>query len=263
MSKLCGFIPAAGKGTRVYPYSKRKPKSMLDINGIPNLLRIVLLMRDSLKISDIFIVVGYHGNVIKNYFGDGSQYNVNITYIENDCLDKGLAYSVLLGKEYLDDYFVTILSDEFYVNSNHHELLSDNYRDALVTISIKEIDDKELIKKNYSVEINNGRVSKIVEKPKVVDNYILGCGTFIFSPEMFRYIDEAFEKSQGENVDLVTLIGELCNNGETIKYFKLKSNYVNINDQDSLHLANYYERQHLFDINTITLENVKFLVETV
>lgn len=253
MNKLCGLIPAAGKGTRAYPYTKRKPKSMLDINGNPNLLRNIILMRDSLKITDIFVVVGYYGDAIKEYFGDGSKYNVNITYIENDCLDKGLAYSVFLGKQYIDDHFVVILSDECYVGSNHHELLAHSYKDALATITIKEIDDKELIRKNYSVEIENGRVVRLIEKPKEVRNYILGCGTFVFSPEIFSYLDKAFNSSNDGNVDLITLIDELCGKGERINYFELSGNYVNINDRDSLHLANYYEREHTFDKNIISL----------
>ena len=69
--RLVGLIPAAGLGTRVRPYSAHLPKSMLPINGIPNLQRIVELMRDQLDIREIVIVTGYCAEVIEDHFGDG------------------------------------------------------------------------------------------------------------------------------------------------------------------------------------------------
>lgn len=240
MNKLCGLIPAAGRGTRAYPYTKKIPKCMLEINGVPNLKRNILLMREQLNISDIFIVIGDYGQIIKDYFKDGSQFNVNITYIQNDFINKGLAYSILLGKEYINNSFVVILSDECYVDSNHSELIHRSSENALATISVMEVDNYELIKQNYSVEICKDRITKLTEKPQKTVNNLLGCGTFIFNPKIFDYLDQAFNDSHGNNVDLITLIDKLCHDGEVVNYFELKCKYVNINDKDSLQLARYY-----------------------
>ena len=70
MAELVGLIPAAGRGVRAYPHTATVPKSMLEVDGVPNLQRNVELLRDQLGIRDIRIVVGYHGDVIRQHFGD-------------------------------------------------------------------------------------------------------------------------------------------------------------------------------------------------
>ena len=73
---MIGVIPAAGRGTRAYPYTKRIPKAMLKINGKPLLYSTICIMRDKLNINEIYIIVSKLGQVIKEYFGDGSSMNV-------------------------------------------------------------------------------------------------------------------------------------------------------------------------------------------
>lgn len=245
MEKLYGLIPAAGMGTRARPYTEGLPKSMLEINGEPNLQRTLKLMRDQLAITDIVIVIGYFGEVIKKYFGDGSQLGIRIHYVENTDLDKGLAWSVFLGRQYIDDYFCVILSDECYVHSNHSAVLELPYRDSLATCFIKEVDDTALIKKNYSVEIQGNTIQQLIEKPEHVDNDILGCGTFIFSPEIFPALEKAYAKTP-DYVEFLTFLNGLCCRGMRFVPFWLSGSYVNINDRDSLRQANYHERSQSF-----------------
>ena len=251
MSKLYGLIPAAGKGTRAYPYTKTIPKCMLDINGTPVLLRNILIMRDKLNISDIFVVLGYNGDYIEDYFGNGHRYGVNLTYIKNDSLEKGFAYSILLAEGYIHDYFCVILSDECYYNSNHEELVSFPYNEAIATCCIMHVDKPNLIRQNYSVSIDSGRVVKLIEKPKLIENDILGCGTFVLNPTIFRFLKEEFDVA--DSVDFITFIDKLCRKDMTVLPFTLKGKYVNINDRDSLQLAKIYERGNIFDRQTITL----------
>jgi hypothetical protein len=115
------------------------------------------------------------------------------------------------------------------------------------------VDDRDLIKRNYSVEINEDRILRLIEKPITITNDILGCGTFIFSPVIFTFLEKAFAESNMEYVELITFIDEMCHKGEKVLYFELTGTYVNINDRDSLNLAKYYERNKAFERNTITL----------
>jgi len=269
MGNLLGLIPAAGKGVRAHPYTERVPKGMLDINGIPNLQRVISIMRDDMGIKDIYIVIGYNGELIKKYFENGSKYGVSITYIKNNELEKGLSYSILLAREHIKDYFCVMLSDECYINSNHSDLSSFPYRESLATCTIMRVDDRDLIQRNYSVVINGKRIIKLIEKPKRIINDILGCGTFIFSPDIFKEIESAFVRNNMEYVEFITFIDELCQNGENISYFRLTGTYVNINDRDSLNLAKYFERRKNFEQNIVTLliysegdeENIGFTIK--
>jgi dTDP-glucose pyrophosphorylase len=247
MGRLYGLIPAAGKGTRAYPYTSRTPKGMLRINGVPNIERNIAVLRDDLGISDICIVTGYHGDVIREYFGDGNAFGVSIRYVHNEHIDRGLAWTILLARQHIDDYFCSLLSDECYVGSNHRELLFHPFRDALATCGVYNVRDREIIKANYSVEERNGRVTRLVEKPKAPPNNRLGSGTFVFSPRIFDLLEGAFAESGGGAVDLVSFRGSLVEAGEDVRSFTLTGRYTNINTRDSYQLAKYYVRDSIMD----------------
>ena len=112
MAERVGLIPAAGRGTRAYPYTKTIPKGMLKVSGKPLLEHLVTLQRDQLGIRRIFIVVGTLGEAIQQYFEDGSNWGVRIEYLQNDAVHLGLAYSVSLGERVVQDPFLLMLSDE-------------------------------------------------------------------------------------------------------------------------------------------------------
>jgi len=243
MEDLIGLIPAAGKGTRAYPYTHRIPKGMLPINGVPNIERLVVLMRDQLGIRNIVIVVGYQGQVIRRHLGDGSRLAVRITYLQNDELDKGWAWSVLLARPYVKTRCCVMLSDECYVDSNHAELLSFDHGDAMATCAVMPVTDTQQIRKNYAVRIAAGRITELVENPDTIFNNLLGLGTFVFHRRFFDHIAAAFEKNPQGEVDCVSLMANLCRDNQTVRAFEMRGNYVNINDRDSLQLAKYFVRE--------------------
>jgi len=245
MPKFIGIIPAAGKGMRARPYTQEVPKGMLHLNGRPNLERLVCQMRDDLEIEEIRIVVGYLGEVIKNYFEDGSRFGVRITYIDNHELDKGLAWSVLLAGRELQSPCIVMLSDECYIGSNHRELLNFPLDEGIAACTVMRADDGRLIKRNYSVHKDGNRAVRLIEKPKVLENNLLGLGTFILTPPFFSQLAEAFDKTP-DYVEFVTFLGGFCETQPGVMCFEMEGIYVNINDRDSLNLARYYERSRDF-----------------
>jgi NDP-sugar pyrophosphorylase family protein len=239
--KLWGLIPAAGKGTRAYPYTENRHKGLLDVNGKPNMERIIFIMRDALCITDIVIVTGHLGDSIRQQFGDGSSLQVRLHYVENNNVEKGLAWSILLARPLINDYFCVMLCDESYISSNHRDLLSFPYEDALFTCAGLKVDDASLIRKNYAVVQYEGVLQQIIEKPSYVPNDIMGSGTFICAPEIFDRLEKAFAKTPAY-VEFVALLNALLSQGERGKFFALTGTYVNINDRDSLAMARYYDR---------------------
>lgn len=236
---LFGLIPAAGKGVRARPYTNEIHKGMLDINGKPNIERIIELMRDQLKITDIVIVTGHLGESIRNYFEDGNRCGVNITYVENMDLDKGWAWSVQLAAPYIEDFFCVMLCDEYYLNTNHHLLLETDFRDHLATCAAIQVDDIALIRKNYAVEksssADDSTVNRLIEKPEAVPNNWLGTGTFVCSPAIFALLQNAFQEA--ESLNFVSFLNDQIGQRQSVSLFELRGTYVNINDRDSLQLA--------------------------
>jgi dTDP-glucose pyrophosphorylase len=254
MNELIGVVPAAGRGTRAYPYTKGIPKCMLDVAGEPNLARILAIFRDQLGIKKVVIVTGDHAKVIRDHFGDGSRFGVSITWVENDAIDKGLSYSILCAKPHVGECFVIILGDECYIQSNHEELLTNGFHEALATCAVLDQPAPEQVLKNYAVEVEGGLVRRLIEKPKHLSSYsLLGLGTFLFHRDIFGHLEAALANPALGPTDPVSVLGRLVRDGHRVRPFYLKGSYVNINDRDELNLATYLRRTRNFESNRLGL----------
>src|SRR5262245_18915451 len=190
MTDWIGLIPAAGRGVRAYPYTATLPKSMLEVDGVPLLQRNIELMRDQLGISEIVIVLGHRGELIRNRFGDGARLGVRLRYVDNDRLDLELPYSVLAAGRGIDVPCCMILADECYIGSNHRDL-APLPPAALAACAVISAEYAKQVRKNYSVRIEAGRIVDLVEKPRGYAGPQMGTGTYLLSPEVFRRLEAA------------------------------------------------------------------------
>ena len=76
---------------------------------------------------------------------------------------------------------MVVLGDELYLGSNHGELARLAARPFDAICRIQRSADLDEIKRNYSVRLEDGQISALVEKPTRIENHILGCGTFVFN----------------------------------------------------------------------------------
>lgn len=98
---------AGGKGTRISSINNTVPKPMLEICGKP-ILEWQILNLKKCGLTDILIVIGHLGNVIKDYFGDGSKFGVNIKYFIED---KPLGTAGALFKLNMEEDFLLMCGD--------------------------------------------------------------------------------------------------------------------------------------------------------
>src|SRR5262245_38068028 len=94
-------ILAAGRGTRMRELTAELPKPMIEVRGKPVLQRIVEGLRDA-GIRDCLIVVGYRADAVRDFFGDGSRYNIAIQYTTQTVQD-GTGRVVELAKDFVDN----------------------------------------------------------------------------------------------------------------------------------------------------------------
>ncbi|HYN06277.1 MAG TPA: sugar phosphate nucleotidyltransferase [Vicinamibacterales bacterium] len=252
MNELVGVIPAAGRGTRAYPYTKGIPKCMLEVDGRPNLEHLIGIMRDQMGIRHVVVIVATFRDVIIRHFGDGSRFGVKLTYVQNHDVDKGLSHSILLSQPYVSEHFCVMLSDECYIDSNHHELVKTDYASSLATCAIQPSRDQDQVRKNYSVEIEDGLIRRIVEKPQNPGTAMLGLGTFVFHRRFFAHLERALAATDGLPKDPVSVLGRLCAQ-ERVAPFVLQGEYVNINDRDEFNLANNLVRIRDFERRPLSL----------
>lgn len=257
MSGLIGLIPAAGRGVRAYPYTATIPKSMLEVDGVPLIQRNVELLRDQLGVRDVRIVVGYQGDVIRRRLGDGSGLGVTITYVTNPRVDLELPYSVYLAGKDITSPCCMILGDECYVGSNHRELLDQRDPEALVTCCLTEAEYLKQVRKNYAVRQSDGRIVDLIEKPKTVRGRLMGTGTYVLAPEVFRRLEDAYRGGPEHGPkDWTAWLAALARGGARIASFRLSGKYVNVNSRDDLNYANYLVRNLDFESNRVSLVHV-------
>lgn len=236
-SSTIGIIPAAGSGVRARPYTYEVHKGMFVIDGKPNIERHIDLMRDEMHIDEIVIILGYMGETIQQYFGNGADFGVRIHYVENQHIDKGWAWSVLLAKPFMAGRNACVmLADEFYLDSNLGDLVNFDLASYSIVFPVKHEQDESLIKKNFSVERDGSRVIRLVENPVSLPNDLIGMASFMLKPPVMDELEAAFETGR-TNLDFITFADDQIRAGKAVGAFDMSGTYMNLNDVASLEAA--------------------------
>lgn len=105
-------IMAGGKGTRIASVNSDVPKPMIPIDGKP-ILEYQINALASQGCTDIVLVIGHLGHVIRDYFADGSKWNVNLTYVE-ESTPLGTAGALYYLKDKIDSDFLLLNGDVIF-----------------------------------------------------------------------------------------------------------------------------------------------------
>ena len=208
-------IQAGGKGTRISEITGDViPKPMLEISGYPILYHQMMNLKKN-GITDITVISGHLGNVLKDYFGDGKQFGLNISYVEEDPQKPlGTAGSLYFLKDKLKENFVFLLADvfidiDFEKMEQYH--IANNADVTLLTHPNGHPFDSDLV-------VEEGGVVKAFDyksNDRTTYNYknLVNAGVMIFSPSVFKYLTE-LRKYNYEKDIIVPLINE----GKVVSY---------------------------------------------
>jgi NDP-sugar pyrophosphorylase family protein len=247
-----GVVAAAGKGRRIHPRSIKVPKVMLEVAGKPLLVRNLELLRDQLGITDVYVVVGHLAEYIRAGVGDGSALGMQVRYLVNPDVEAGLGTVLQVVEPHIREPFVMVLGDELYLETNHAEL-PDVADGATAVCAVTETDDVEQIRKNYAVELRDGRIVGVVEKPELIDNSYLGCGTYVFSPEIFADAHATPRSPRSGRLELTDVIDRAARRGAEVRPFVLRGHYLNVNSIEDLNVANFMARALRFDQQRVSV----------
>ncbi len=208
-------IQAGGKGTRISEITGDIiPKPMLEISGYPILYHQMMNLKKN-GITDITVIIGHLGNVIKDYFGDGKQFGLNISYVEEDPQKPlGTAGSLYFLKDKLKENFVFLLADvfidiDFEKMEQHH--IANNADVTLLTHPNGHPFDSDLV-------VEEGGVVKAFDyksNDRTTYNYknLVNAGVMIFSPSVFKYLTELRKYNYEKDI-----IVPLINDGKVVSY---------------------------------------------
>jgi NDP-sugar pyrophosphorylase family protein len=179
-----GFILAGGLGTRLRPLTYEIPKTMIPIKGKPVLqYNIELLKRYGIK--EIVLGIGYMGEKIKEYFGDGKKFGVKIHYSEEK-EPLGTAGALKLAGRFFKSTFVMCNGDELK-NINIKRMVEFHKKHKpLATISLTKIDNPS---EWGVVRMEDKKIVEFVEKPKNnPPSHFINSGLYIMEPEVINMI---------------------------------------------------------------------------
>ena len=180
-----GVILAAGKGTRMRPFSEHWPKPVLPVLGKP-LMAYQLEMMAGLGIRKVVVVIGHLGHEVVRALGDGSRWGVSIRYVEQEEM-LGIAHAVSRLESHVDRPFFLFLGDIFFVTENLGHML-DRFRAGNLggVLACKREPNLEAIKRNFVVLTDGaGVVHRVVEKPRFPRTDLKGCGIYLFDQSFF------------------------------------------------------------------------------
>ncbi len=235
--EIVGLVPAAGSGTRLYPFARAVPKEMYPILGKAVIEHCVENLRAG-GIKKIFMVVGYQKGALMDYIGDGTFFGVNTAYIYQ-MKRKGLGHAVYQGKNWIDTTFVTLLGDSFIEPKKEIKDLIRIHRKhrPVATLMMFEVDDPQGYGLGKFRELRNGsgEITKVKEKPthreaaeyKVNGGYYAMCGAYVFEPRIFDYIEKTKPGAKGE-IQITDAIDIALRSGEKVFGVVLKGKYLDI-----------------------------------
>ncbi|HYY46329.1 MAG TPA: sugar phosphate nucleotidyltransferase [Candidatus Angelobacter sp.] len=154
-------VMAGGEGSRLRPLTSGIPKPLVPVVGKPVMEHILRLLKHH-GITDVVVTLQYLGSAIRDYFGDGSDFGVDITYVVEDS-PLGTAGSVKNAQQFLDEPFIVISGDALTDIDLGKVMAFHREKDASATIVLTSVSNPL----EYGVVITNpdGTINRFLEKP--------------------------------------------------------------------------------------------------
>jgi glucose-1-phosphate thymidylyltransferase len=207
-----GLILSGGKGTRLRPITHTSAKQLVPVANKP-VLYYGLEALVSAGITEIGIVVGDTQAEIRASVGDGSAFGARVTYIEQDA-PRGLAHAVLISEDFIKgDPFVMYLGDNL-LNRGIVRFVEEFGREKpAAQILLARVPDPQMF---GVAELSNGRVVRLVEKPKEPKSDLALVGVYMFSAEVFASV-KRIKPSFRNELEITDAIQDLIDRGLEVR----------------------------------------------
>lgn len=218
-------VLAGGKGTRLAPYTTILPKPLMPIDDMP-ILEVLLRQMKRAGINHVVLTVGHLASLLRAYFGNGAQWDLDITYSqEKQPLGTAGPLSLVKG---LDKTFLVTNGDvlttldikqlfAFHKNKGGIATIAAHCRQVKIDLGVIQFN-------------GDGRVSGYIEKP--TSDYTASMGVYIFEPRVLEYIPP------GKYLDFPDLILKLIAAGEKVFGYAFDGYWMDLGRPDDYAQAN-------------------------
>lgn len=208
-------LMAGGLGSRLMPLTENCPKPMLQVGGKP-ILESILESFSEQGFRKFFLSVNYLAHAVRDHFGDGSQWGVDISYLHED-KRLGTAGALSLLPERPSDPLVVMNGDLLTRVRFDNMLNFHSEHGAVATMAVREYD----FQVPYGVvQLNGSNIAAIEEKP--VHRFFVNAGIYTLSPEAFEHIPD------GTFFDMPTLFDRMLAAGHQTSAYPLREYWLDI-----------------------------------
>ncbi len=222
---------AAGRGTRMRELTADLPKPMIKVREKPILLHIVEGLQTA-GIKNFFIIVGYHGETVRDYFGDGTCFGLRIKYATQIVQD-GTGRVVNLTRDFVGDSPFVLSYGDILVDPDNYKKIVDLPDTAEAIITVKRGED---ISKGGAVFLNEQfELIDLREKsqPGELTSQWYNAGLYAFRPSIFEFTAKLRPSTRGE-YELTDAIRDLALSGKKVKAVELTGEWADVRDPEIL-----------------------------
>lgn len=211
---LQAVIMAGGFGTRLRPLTDHTPKPMLPVGGRPLIERIVEQFRQA-GIRKVNITTNYLAGKIIEHFGDGHQFGVNISYVDEG---RPLGTAGALGLMQTPEQPLLVINGDILTQVDFRAMLAYHQEhQALLTVAVRKYD----LNVPYGVVESEGPfIQRLVEKP--VFSFFVNAGIYLLEPAAHHYIPG------GQHFNMTDLIQCLLDERQPVVSFPIHEYWLDI-----------------------------------
>jgi len=236
-----GIILHGGHGTRLRPLTHTGPKQLLPIANKPMSEYCVESIKEA-GITDIAIIIGGLGsNKVKEYYGNGENFGVNITYIEQD-EPRGIAHAIRLCKEFVNnEKFLVFLGDNIIQKPIADFVENFNKSDYDAIVLLCEVDNPS----RFGIaDVENEKIVKITEKPKKPTSNLAVTGIYLLTPLIFEVIDN-LKPSWRNELEITDALDNLLKQNDNIGYETITDYWKDTGTPEDILNANRQVLEHI------------------
>ena len=181
-------VMAGGEGSRLRPLTVKRPKPMVPIVGKPVMEHILNLLKRH-GITEVIVTVQYLASNIEDYFGNGSQFGMRISYSREDT-PLGTAGSVKNAEEQLTEPFLVISGDALTDYNLTDIIKYHQEKKSLATIMLAHVPNP--LEYGVIITNENGHITEFLEKPSwgEVFSDTINTGIYVLDPQIFSYFEK-------------------------------------------------------------------------
>lgn len=207
------------------------PKPMIEVRNKPILLHIIEGLQAA-GIKNFLIIVGYHSEAVRNYFGDGTCFGLRINYATQAVQD-GTGKVVNLARDFAGNSAFILGYGDILVDAQNYKRIVDLSDDVEAIISVTRGED---VSKGGAVFLNERmELIGLREKSRAGEatSPWYNAGIYTFRPSIFEFTARLKPSPRGE-YELTDAILELAKSGKKVKAIELTGEWADVRDPEIL-----------------------------